>query len=376
MILALACFALLLSALPLLMFCKNMPLFCDPIEQLDVEAKEHQPGVSLLIPARDEEASIADCLQAALASDAVDLEVIVLDDNSEDQTAAIVQSFCDQDQRVKLIQGQELPEGWNGKQYACYQLAEAASKDHLAFIDADVRLANHCLAKLAHYLADHDLGLVSAFPRQITASWSEHWLIPMMHFILLGYLPLERMRQMADPSLAAGCGQLFLTTAEAYQEAGTHEAIRNSRHDGIMLPRAYRTAGLMSDVLDGTDLAEVRMYEGVAQVTRGLLKNASEGIAKPKLIVVFSVLLLGCSLLPLGVVIAAAMTHQWIALSIAVVALIMGQVPRLYAAAKFRQSWFGALCHIPATTVFVCLQWQALLNQLTGRKVAWRGRST
>lgn len=376
MILALACLALLLCAVPLLMFVKNMPLFCDPIEQLDVQAKQHQPGVSLLIPARDEQASIADCLQAALASEAIDLEVIVLDDNSEDQTAAIVESFCQQDERVHLIQGQGLPNGWNGKQYACSQLAQAASKDHLAFIDADVRLANNGLAKLAHYLADNDLGLVSAFPRQITASWSEHWLIPMMHFILLGYLPLQRMRQMADPSLAAGCGQLFLTTAEAYRQAGTHQAIRNSRHDGIMLPRAYRSGGLMSDVVDGTALAEVRMYEGAAQVARGLLKNASEGIAQPKLILVFSALLLGCSLLPLGVVIAAAITHQWLALAIAAVALVMGQVPRLYAAGKFRQSWFGAFCHVPATTMFVALQWQALLNQLMGRKVTWRGRST
>ena len=118
------------------------------------------------------------------------------------------------------------------------------------------------------------------------------------------------------------------------------------------------------------------MYEGAAQVARGLLKNASEGIAQPKLILVFSALLLGCSLLPLGVVIAAAITHQWLALAIAAVALVMGQVPRLYAAGKFRQSWFGAFCHVPATTMFVALQWQALLNQLMGRKVTWRGRST
>lgn len=378
MILALAIFALLLSAIPAALFLANLPLFCcvPAAEQAPSDSSPSElQAASILIPARDEASGIGGCIEAALASAGVAVEVVVLDDDSTDPTAAIVADHAARDPRVRLITGNPLPPGWNGKQHACKQLAEAAQHDRLVFIDADVRLAPDAIGQLIAYQDRTGVGLLSAFPHQLTGTWLETWLIPIMHFVLLGYLPFSRMRSQLDPSLAAGCGQLFLTTRLAYQQAGTHESIKASRHDGVKLPRAYRRSGLMTDVVDGTDLADCRMYRGAAEVVRGVLKNATEGIANPRLILVFTVLLLGCSLLPVIALVFSVVRSDVIATIVSVVALVLAHVPRLVAAKRFRQSWLGAICHIPATITFVTLQWLALAGHLTGRQVTWRGRA-
>ncbi len=373
MILFFSIAGVVLSAIPALLFWRNLPLFC--VELPEPTESSSPPSVSVLIPARDEAAGIRKSVAAALASEHVDVEVVVLDDHSTDATPDIVKALSQQDSRVRYIMGQQLPGDWNGKQFACLQLAEAASHQRLVFIDADVHLAKHALSKLIARQDQTEVALLSAFPYQQTGTLLEKWLIPLIHYILLGFLPMARMRGTVDPALAAGCGQLFMTWKADYRRAGTHEAIKASRHDGLKLPRIYRAAGLSTDVIDGTDLADCRMYEGAGQVIRGVLKNASEGIANPKLIVIFTILLLGASLLPLLTFMLAVIEGEKLAIAFSATGIVLAHLPRVMAAVRFRQAWIGVLCHCVATPLFVALQWVALVNHLTGRKVAWRGRT-
>lgn len=371
MLLALA--GLASAAIPALMFLRNRKLFQPPPDE-PLTNRRREP-VSVLIPARDEAAGIGDCIRAALQSQDVQLEVVVLDDHSSDATAEIVRSIATADPRVRLLTGQTLPAGWNGKQFACYQLAQAAKYNRLVFIDADVQLRSDAVRRLLVYQNTHAAALLSAFPHQLTLTWLEKWLIPLMHFILLGFLPIARMRQSRQRAYAAGCGQLFVTRRADYQQAGTHAAIRGSRHDGLKLPAAYREAGLSTDVVDGTPLAACRMYRSAGEVLRGLLKNASEGIASPRLIVPFTSILLGGALLPWLALVTAVMLGDPPAVAVAVVALVAAHLPRALAARQFQQSWQGVLFHTPAVALFIALQWIALFNRLSGRSVAWRGRS-
>lgn len=195
------------------------------------------PRVSVLIPARNEEGSIGGCLEAALASEHVTLEVIVLDDHSTDRTAGIVREMAQSDARVRLANSSELPEGWCGKQFACFQLSKLASYEYLAFLDADVRLSKEGLAKLIGFQQDRNVPLVSAFPRQIMVSWMELMIIPMINFMLLCYLPMWGMRHLPMPGFGAGCGQLFLATRRIYELIGGHSLVKESMHDGLKLPR-------------------------------------------------------------------------------------------------------------------------------------------
>lgn len=385
---------LISAAIPTLMFLKNRKLFLPPREQMRLLSAQHavtaqhsvaaerivpqeavaRPQVSVLIPARDEAAGIAAGVTSALASNEVIVEVVVLDDNSTDDTAAIVQEIARNDDRVRLISGQMLPKGWNGKQFACYQLAQYARYERLVFIDADVKLQGNALADLVAYQDASGAALLSAFPHQITGTWLEKWLIPMMHFILLGFLPIDRMRLSRQKAYASGCGQLFMTRRSDYQKAGTHESIRGSRHDGLKLPAAYRQADMATDIVDGTLLASCRMYCSASQVLRGLAKNASEGIASPALIIPFSSILLGGTALPWIGLVGSIVTGQTIALVVSIIAILVSHVPRTVAVHQFQQSWFGALCHTPAVITFVAIQWFAFVNHLLGRQVAWRGR--
>lgn len=381
MILAMSIAGVVFALLPALNFLANLPLF-QLSDSLDIGSLDGDPldgnteefSVSVLIPARDEEAGIVATIDAVLASCHVNLEVIVLDDHSVDSTASLVQEIAAKDSRVRYEAGDSLPAGWNGKQFACFQLAQFASHEWLVFLDADVRVKPDALAILARRQANSGVELLSAFPHQETGTWLEKLIIPMMHYILLGFLPLSRMRNSTSPAYAAGCGQLFMTRREPYQRAGTHDAIRASRHDGLKLPRAFRQAGMMTDVVDGTDLADCRMYRCGSEVIHGVLKNAVEGIAKPKLIVLFSVLLFGSSVLPIITLVWSLAVGHVVGAVVSVVGVLLGHLPRAIAAKQLRQSWAGVFGHSFATAVFLCLQWIALINQTFGRRVAWRGR--
>lgn len=371
------CFALVvlaLATLPALMFARNMPLF-----HRATQAGAGAPTLrfSVLIPARNEEAGIEQSLASILANTYPAFEVLVLDDASTDRTSDIVQRLANADHRLRLMRSADLPEGWNGKQHACWQLAQAATNDWFVFLDADVRLSNDALTRIAHELQRQPRDLLSGFPFQTTGSITEQLLIPMMHVILLGYLPLDQMRANCKPEFGAGCGQMFIARSEAYFVAGGHSQIRASRHDGLKLPRAFRAANLSTDVFDASDIATCRMYHSAVQVWRGLLKNATEGIAQPKLIGLFSVLLIGGHTLPI-LSLGHAIYHgwPWPARLILALAATLSFLPRAWAAARFGQSWVGVVFHPLAALLFVSIQWWAMLRPLLGiRPIAWRGRA-
>lgn len=313
---------------------------------------------------------------AALASRGVDLEVVVLDDQSEDRTAAIVREVAARDPRVRLETAPPLPAGWCGKQHACAVLAGHARNPVLAFVDADVRLAPAGLARSAAFLEASGADLVSGFPRQKTVTFLERLLLPLIHFVLLGFLPVGRMRKTRHPAYGAGCGQLFLVRREGYERAGGHAAIRTSLHDGIMLPRAFRRAGLATDLFDATDVASCRMYRSAAEVWRGLGKNATEGLASPGKIVVFTALfLLGQVLPPVLLLLALTGAAPSSVLIPAALGTLAVYLPRLAAVRRFRQPLDGALLHPLAILVFLAIQWTALGRKALGLPAGWKGRT-
>jgi hypothetical protein len=371
--LALSIVGLILALVPALLFLRNLRLYVPPAAAIK---PEETPAVSLLIPARNEEAGIGQAVEAAIASEAVDLEVVVLDDHSEDATAEIVARIAARDSRVRLESAPPLPPGWCGKQHACWILAGTASHPILAFIDADVRLQPTGLHRAAAFLHESGGGLVSGVPLQKTDTLFEKLLIPLIHFILLGFLPVGRMRRSRQPAYGAGCGQLFLARRQAYQQSGGHSAIRESLHDGVRLPRAFRAAGFSTDLFDATDVASCRMYRSGKEVWNGLAKNAVEGLAAPKTIVPATMLLGGGQVMPVALcALGAANLISPAGLATAIVACLLAYVPRLAGVIRFRQSLLGALLHPVGISLFLAIQWYALVRRVLGRPASWRGRS-
>jgi hypothetical protein len=369
--------ALALAAIPALLTLANVPRF-RRAPPLPPDGAAGRPRVSVLVPARNEAAAIGRLCRDVLASEGAELELVVLDDGSDDGTGDVVRAIAATDPRLRLVTGHPLPPGWCGKQHACWQLAATARHDTWLFCDVDVVPARDAVARSAALLEAGGAALVSGFPRQETGAILDWLLLPLIHFILLGYLPLDRSRATNAPGMAAGCGQWFVTRRGAYGRAGGHEAIRASLHDGVKLPRAYRRAGLATDVFDAGDIASCRMYDTSAAVWRGLAKNATEGIGSPATILPFTVLLGGGQVLPAVLVAWGLATgfNGWPPTTVpaALAALALAYLPRALAAWRFGQSWASALLHPLAVAVFLAIQWTALVRKLLGLQTSWRGR--
>jgi hypothetical protein len=366
----LAFIALVLAAIPSNLFLLNLLVY-RPIANRKSQISN---SVSVLIPARNEEQNIRASLQAALANHGCDFEIIVLDDHSTDRTAAIVTELARGDDRVRLESAPALPAGWCGKQHACFVLARLARHPLLVFMDADVRLAPDALARMASFMERRDAALASGVPRQELGTLGERLLIPLIHFILLGFLPMHAMRRTRLPAFSGGCGQLFIARRDAYAQCGGHAMLRDSLHDGIKLPRVFRQAGFATDLFDATDFAACHMYHTNADTWRGLGKNATEGLAAPGTILPMTALLLGGQVLPF-VLLAFAPRLSSFGLMLAAVAASLGYLPRLLAVRLFRQPLGGALLHPIGVMTLLAIQWHALVRHLAGRPSEWKGRS-
>lgn len=375
--LAACALALLPTTLALLNlpFYRRLPLPSQPQPQPQPQHPSRS-RLSVLIPARNEEHAIGPAIDSILAHPDPTLEVLVLDDHSSDRTAERVEAIRAQDPRVRLISGRDLPAGWCGKQHACWQLASAAKGDILVFVDADVRLSPDALTRLALHLEHHpELHLVSGVPRQITGTFLEKLLIPLIHLVLLGYLPMLAARLTRWPAFAAGCGQLFAARRAAYFTVDGHRSIRASLHDGVQLPRAFRRNGHQTGLFDATDIAACRMYPSAAEVWKGLGKNATEGLAQPAAILPWTVLLLGAHVLPWFLLASALVTplHPF-TLTTATTAAALTLTLRLLLAWRFQQSILGALLNPLGVAALVWIQWAALARRWRGQPMEWRGR--
>ncbi len=206
----LAVFALAMAAIPCRWVFRNRTDYRPAPSRPAGSTTEQLGRISVLVPARNEEHNIRATVQSILASRGVEFEVILLDDQSTDRTAEIARELASADSRLRLESAPPLPAGWCGKQHACHVLSTLPRHPLLVFLDADVRLTPDALERTANFLEISHVDLASGIPRQETVTFSERLLIPLVHFILLGFLPLHRMRRSNHPALAAGCGQLIL----------------------------------------------------------------------------------------------------------------------------------------------------------------------
>ena len=365
------------AAIPAILFAMNVWLFRRPFRAWN---KRPLPPISVLIPARNEEDSIAAAMASVLASRGVDLELIVLDDGSTDDTAKLVRAAAKEDGRVRLVSAPPLPAGWNGKQHACWVLAGLATRDVLCFLDADVRVGPEAIYRMVselNHVGDDgvEMALVSGFPRQETETFLEWVLLPLIHFVLLGFLPLAAERWSRRSEFAAGCGQFMMVRREPYFASEGHSAIRTTMHDGLLLPQLLRRKGFKTGVYDLSKDAVCRMYRSADEVWQGLAKNATEGMASPRRIPMFTVLLLFGQVLPVVVAVLAGALQNTAAVTLSMLALGLGYAVRLVSAWRYGQSWRGAALHPLGVLVLLGLQWYALVGKLRRRPAVWKQRS-
>jgi glycosyltransferase involved in cell wall biosynthesis len=233
--------------------------------------------VSICIPARNEESNIANILNDILKQTYNELEVLVLDDNSEDNTLNIISSFRNKNKSVKVISGDPLPAGWTGKNWACHQLSQIATGQIILFVDADCRISPWAVESAIAYMDIYSLDLLSVFPAQRMVTLSEKIIVPIMDWILLTFLPLKFVYSSANSSFIAANGQFIAFKRRAYDLINGHASVANQFVEDMELARAIKNKNLKIMTLLGNNTVSCRMYETLGDAVAGFSKNFFPG---------------------------------------------------------------------------------------------------
>ena len=231
------------------------------------------PRVSILLPVRNEELNIEACVRSLVAQEYHDFQVVVLDDGSNDSTWPIMVTLASEDDRIRIIKGKPLQEGWIGKNWACYQLSQAADGVLLLFTDADTRHHPAILLDAVSAMMTEEADLVTAVPHEEVTSWAERLTVPVIFFCMMCFMPLGLAYRLKAPILSATIGQFMMFRKTAYEKIGGHAAIKRNAVDDIALGRHIKSHGLRWHLYDGRDRIRCRMYNNFRQVYEGLSKN-------------------------------------------------------------------------------------------------------
>lgn len=225
------------------------------------------PQVSVIIPARNEEASLGACLESLVSQSGIDFEIIVVDDHSTDRTQEIAQSFP----RVRVIEAGPLPEGWTGKNNAVATGAREARGQWLLFADADTV---HSVGSLARALAEaiqNKAEMLSYSPEQITISFWEVTVLPVVFAELARQYPPSKVSDPNSPEAAAN-GQYILIRRDIYDAIGGHAAVASEILEDVALARRVKAAGYRLR-FRYSESVRTRMYRNFAQLREGWTKN-------------------------------------------------------------------------------------------------------
>ena len=205
------------------------------------------------------------------------LELIVVDDRSTDDTAAIVERLAAGEPRLRLVRGAPLPPGWYGKPWACAQGAQTATNPLLLFTDADTRHEPELLGRAVAALVREGADLVTVAPLQRCVTLWERLVMPQIWLLLaLRYHPRRVNRARRERDVIAN-GQFILTTREAYDAAGTHAEVRHEVAEDLALAQAYLRRGRRLHFAFAERLMETRMYQSLPQLIEGWSKNVYLG---------------------------------------------------------------------------------------------------
>lgn len=233
--------------------------------------------VSVIVPARNEEANLPTLLASLLATSYSPLEILLVDDRSTDGTAEIARDCAARDARVRVVHGEELPAGWFGKPWACVQGYRAARGDLLLFTDADTHHAPELLGRAVAALEAERAELVTVMGRLVCLSFWERVIQPIVFALLaFRYTPtaVNAARRARD---VIANGQFILVTRAGYAAVGTHAAVRQEVAEDLALAQCYFRAGRKRFLAHGDEFLATRMYRDLAGIVEGWSKNVYVG---------------------------------------------------------------------------------------------------
>jgi len=332
--------------------------------------------VSVLVPARDEEENMAPLLESLMLQGPEVVEILILDDQSTDGTAKVVQEYSSKDNRIRLINGQRRPAGWFGMTWAGKQLADAAASPWMLFLDADVVLVQGAVNAIMDAARKHQATFVSCWPRFEVVNFWEKLGVPMLNFATFTtFLWTMSFLRPHDDRMIIASGACMLMQRKAYDKLGGHECCAGGLLEDHAFARAWRRSGECSVTLDGQDIVGVRMYRSLEEIIRGFQKNAAKALRGPGVFWVFIsiqvlVFLLPFLLAPLSLL-ASLPLDNWPLWTAVINVLLI----RVCLAQAYRVPVWVAILHpvsMVAMLYVVLLSWYSITF---GKGVTWKGRT-
>lgn len=348
---------------------------------LDQPLPAQPPTVHVLVPARNEENNIGDCIAALRAQDYPALRIRVIDDHSSDRTLQIIAQHASEDPRVEARSAPDLPKGWLGKPHALWSGSRDLTAEYVLFLDADVRLRPHAVRHAVLAALSTKAGLVNMVPRLLAGSFWERAAQPVIAQILFTFVDPVRVRD-SDSDFAVGYGPFMFFQRSAYEQIGAHAAVASEVVEDLRLAQRVKQARFPLAYVQGTDTVELRMYESLRSLIAGWKKNFHIALGGAQWFAPIGALLLllvyatpPVALLGALVYVGVHGSSAWASKLLTVAALTYGAdwLGRIALRSTYGVTLRGvrALGGALVAYILCASSYQAVM----GRPVTWRGRS-
>jgi chlorobactene glucosyltransferase len=353
------------------------------------------PLISVCVPARNEERNIRACVEAILAQDYPNFEVIVLEDRSIDRTSEILRDLSmesdsklsdpkEQAPSLQIISGSDLPKGWAGKPHALFQASKAARGEWLCFVDADTFLSPTTLSSCYTKAIETEADMFTIMTFQIMGSFWEKVVMPIvMTALSVGFSP----RKVNDPKSkdAIANGQFILIKRSVYDAIGGHESVKDQIVEDKAISEQVKWNGYRLIVANGYSMVKTRMYTSLPEMWEGWTKNIYLGLSdRPSLILLGAfgafILLVAALFLPLWPLLGIFWYLQggsWLALAVIFESLILWAIV-IYVRARVAigmgiSPWYAITLPLGAA-VFAAMMITSTCKVISGKGVTWKGR--
>ena len=320
-------------------------------------------SVGVVVPMRNEAENVEGIVATLSAQDGP-FHYYLLDDNSEDSTFELLQRFTAGDTRFTVIKGAPLADGWIGKTWALQQLFEASNEEVLVSIDADVRLSNDAINKAVTLMHGARLDFISPYPRQIAESFAERLIQPLLQWSWLTTVPLRFAESGRQKSMAVANGQFFVVRRSALDSVGGYRSVKHAVIDDVFLARALISSGSSGTVVNGSDIAETRMYASWSEIEAGYGKSLNRAFGSPIGAIFVITFLFATSIAPL-ILGLLGNPYGWLGFG-----AIVGT--RVLSAIKSRGSVLDSVLHPISIAALIYL---IVYSYLVRKTVMWKGRT-
>jgi len=360
-------YTFLVSVLNVFSFSKPKPLF-----------PKKQNLLSIIVPCRNEEENINNCVQSILIQDYENFELLLIDDNSTDNTWNIIQNLAKNNDKILPLKGESLPKDWAGKNWACDQASRKSSGDFLLFIDADTTLSKYAVSSGLKQIEDNKIEFLTLVPKRKFFNFTDYLIWIMVSWFIFSWIPFYIARKTPYSLLAAGFGQFLLFNKEAYNKIGGHDHIKGLVLDDFELARSIKNFGFSSSLMDGTSLVETNGYKTSLESVDGHAKSIFATfrynillflLAFFGLLILFYVPFLNVFSFLFGLEIQSF----YLVLSLSSIVFIFMSI--LLSSKAFSISIFSSFIYPIAMIVLLFSGYRSFLSSFDG-EIKWKGRST